>query len=88
MVTASSGRPSMSAATCAMIVWVPVPISDAADATSAWPLAVRTMRAAAGICNASQTPVAMPQPTSSLPSRIERGARLRLSQPNAAAPWR
>ena len=52
------------------------------------PLAVSTMRAAAGICSASQTPVAMPQPTSSLPSRIERGSALRLSQPKASAPWR
>ena len=43
---------------------------------------------AIGICSASQTPVAMPQPTSSLPSRIERGSGLRLSQPNASAPWR
>ena len=46
------------------------------------------MRTAIGICNASQTPVAMPQPTRSLPSRIERGSGLRLLQPNASAPWR
>jgi hypothetical protein len=65
-----------------------VPMSEAAQDTSACPFAVRTMRAAAGFCKASQTPVAMPQPTSSLPSRIERGSGLRLSQPNVSAPWR
>ena len=46
------------------------------------------MRTAIGICNASQMPVAMPQPTNSLPSRIERASGMRLSQPNASAPWR
>ena len=65
-----------------------MPMSEAAQDTSACPFAVSTMRAAAGICKASQTPVAMPQPTSSLPSRIERGSGLRLSQPKASAPWR
>ena len=63
-------------------------MSEVAHETSAWPLPVNTMRAAIGICSASQMPVAMPQPTSSLPSRIERGSGLRLSQPNASAPWR
>ena len=48
-------------------------MSEAAQEISACPLALSTMRTAAGICRASQTPVAMPQPTSSLPSRIERG---------------
>ncbi len=59
-------------------------MSENADATSAWPFAVSTMRTAVSICSASQTPVAMPQPTSSLPSRIERGSGLRLSQPKAS----
>src|SRR4029077_7325861 len=65
MVTLSSGSPSMSAATCA-IVYVPVPMSEVAQDTSAWPLAVSTIRTAIGTCSASQTPVAMPQPTSSV----------------------
>jgi len=46
------------------------------------------MRTVIGICNASHTPVAMPQPIKSPASRIERASGLRLSQPNAAAPWR
>ena len=57
-----------------------------AQETSAWPLAVRTMRTAIGTCSASQTPVAMPQPTNSVPSRIERGSALRLFHPKASAP--
>ncbi len=61
-------------------------MSEVAHATSAWPLGVSTMRTVIGACNASQMPVAMPQPTRSLPSRIDRGAKLRLSQPNASAP--
>ena len=88
IVTLSSGNPSISAATCAMIVYVPVPMSEVAQETSAWPLAVSRMRTAIGTCSASQTPVAIPQPTRSVPSRIERGSGLRLSQPNASAPWR
>ena len=36
----------------------------------------------------TQMPVAIPHPISSLPSRIERGSGLRLSQPKASAPWR
>ena len=47
-----------------------------------------TALALAFICIASQMPVAMPQPTSSLPSRIERGCGLRLDQPNFSAPCR
>ena len=53
-------------------------MSEVAQDTSAWPFPVSTMRTAIGICKASQTPVAMPQPTNSLPSRIERGSGLRL----------
>jgi len=59
-------------------------MSDAAEATSACPLAVSTMRTAVGICSASHIPVAMPHPISSWPSRIERGSGLRFSQPKAA----
>jgi len=36
---------------------------EVAHATSAWPLALSAMRTVIGICNASHTPVAMPQPT-------------------------
>src|SRR5215831_1468836 len=63
-------------------------MSEVAQATSAWPLALNTTRTAIDHCNASQTPVAMPQPTRSPASRIDRGSGLRLSQPNASAPWR
>src|SRR5258705_9051145 len=49
-------------------------MSEVAQDTSAWPLAVSPMRTVIGTCSASQTPVAMPQPTSSLPSRIKRGS--------------
>ena len=52
-------------------------MSVKAQATSAWPFAVSTTRALAFCCIASQMPVAMPQPMSSLPSRIERGCGLR-----------
>ena len=38
-----------------------------------------------GTCWASQIPVAMPQPTSAAPSRIERGLGVRLDQPNFSA---
>ena len=88
MLMLSSGSPSMSAATCAMIVCVPVPISEAAQDTSACPFEPSAMRTAAGICSASQTPEAMPQPTRSLPSRMERGSELRLFHPKASAPCR
>jgi hypothetical protein len=67
-------------------MYVPVPMSEQAQDTSAWPLAESTMRTVIGICMASHTPVAMPKPTSSPPSRMERGAPLRRSQPNAFAP--
>jgi hypothetical protein len=63
-------------------------MSAVALAISTLPLAVSTALALAGICIASQTPVAMPQPTSSLPSRIERGCGLRRDQPNFSAPCR
>ena len=88
MVMLSRGSPSMSAATCAMIVCVPVPISEHPQAISAWPLAESTMRTVIAICIASHTALAMPHPISSLPSRIERGSALRRSQPKASAPAR
>lgn len=51
------------------------------------PSACNTARARASICSASQVPVAMPQPISSVPSCIERGAKGRPVQPNLSAPW-
>src|SRR5262244_594798 len=47
-------------------------MSEVAQATSAWPLALNTTRTVIVHCNASQTPVAMPQPTRSPASRIDR----------------
>jgi hypothetical protein len=63
-------------------------MSLVALATCAVPSALNVMRAAAGIWNAPQIPVAVPQPTSSRPSRIERGSILRSFQPNFSAPSR
>ena len=53
--------------------------------TSNRPSACSTARAS--ICSASRVPVAMPQPISSVPSCIERGAKGCLVQPNLSAPW-
>ena len=55
--------------------------------TSNRPSACTTARARASICSASQVPVAMPQPISSVPSCIERGTKGRPVQPNLSAPW-
>ena len=63
-------------------------MSANALAISTPPFMPSTTRALAFICIASQIPVAMPQPMSSLPSRIERGAWLRCDQPNFSAPRR
>ena len=63
-------------------------MSEVALATTRLPSMFITALAVAGCCMASQTPVAMPQPTSWLPSRMERGAMLRRSQPNRSAAWR
>ena len=56
--------------------------------TCAVPSALNVILALAGIWKAPQTPVAVPQPTSSRPSRIERGSSLRSFQPNFSAPSR
>jgi hypothetical protein len=72
----SSARPSMSVATCAMMVWAPVPMSDLAHASSVCPLAETIMPTVIGAWNASQRPVAIPHPTKSPPSSIARGAEL------------
>ena len=61
-------------------------MSDVAVATSRWPFALSVARAEVLENMASHMPVAMPQPTSSEPSRMERGAWDRFAQPNAAAP--
>ncbi len=61
-------------------------MSDVAVATSRWPLALSLALAEVLENIASHMPVAMPQPTSSVPSRMERGAIERCAQPNAAAP--
>ena len=53
-------------------------MSEVAHATSAWPLALTTIRTVMAACHASQMPVAMPQPTRSPPSRIERGSGIAL----------
>ncbi len=63
-------------------------MSLVALATCADPSALKVMRAAAGIWKAPQMPVAIPQPTSRRPSRIERGSNLRPFQPNFSAPSR
>src|SRR5262249_49498577 len=60
-----------------MIVYVPVPMSAVALLTVSRPSAVSTAFADAPICIASQTPPAMPHPTSALPSRIQRGRGFR-----------
>ena len=49
--------------------------------------ACSTARARTSICSASHVPVAMPQPISSVPSCIERGAKGGPVQPNLSAPW-
>ncbi len=87
-VTSCNGTPSISAAIWAIMVYVPGPISAVALAISTLPLAVITARALAFNCIASQMPLAIPQPTSSLPSRMERGSGVRLDQPNFSAPCR
>jgi hypothetical protein len=46
----------------------------------------KVILALAGIWKAPQTPVAIPQPTSSRPSRIERGSMERRLHPNFSAP--
>jgi hypothetical protein len=56
--------------------------------TCAVPLRRSVILADAGIWKAPQTPVAVPQPTSNRPSRIERGSGLRSFQPNFSAPNR
>ena len=61
-------------------------MSEVAVATSRWPLAPSLALAVVFENIASHIPVATPQPTSSDPSRIERGAAERPCQPNAAAP--
>ena len=59
-------------------------MSEVAQATSAWPLTVSTMRANVFICSASHTPEAMPQPTSSLPSSpVEGGSWIAASVSHA-----
>ena len=63
-------------------------MSAVALATVSLPSAVSTAFAAAFDCWASQTPPAMPQPMSVLPSRIDRGRGSRRAQPNRSAPCR
>ena len=63
-------------------------MSAVALLTVSMPLAVSKAFAIADSCIASQTPVAMPQPISALPSRIERGSGLRRDQPNRSAACR
>ena len=62
-------------------------MSEMALATSRCPLAPSVARAAHFCDEASHMPVATPQPISSPPSRIDRGAGDRFDQPNASAPW-
>jgi len=64
---------------------VPVPMSEAAQDTSACPFDVSTMRTATGICNASHTPVAMPQPPAPCHRASSAAQDLRLLQPKASA---
>jgi hypothetical protein len=85
-VTRSIGTPAASAATCVMIVYVPVPMSEVALDTVREPSTLSTARALAFCCMASHTPVATPQPISWCPSRIERGAALRRDHPKRSAP--
>ena len=84
--TASSGTPSASAAIWESTVRAPVPMSVAALDTTSLPSACSTALARANICIASHTPVAMPQPTHSVPSLRDRGSSGRWSQPNRFAP--
>ncbi len=78
--------PSESAAICARIVYIPVPRSCVALATSIVPSAPIVTRASAGARIAGYVAVATPHPISSSPARIERGACVRVLQPNASAP--
>ena len=61
-------------------------MSDVAVATSSVPSACNSAVAFVVCMEASQAPMAKPQPTSSCPSRLDRGAGVRLNQPNRSAP--
>ncbi len=65
---------------------MPVPMSPVELPSSSLPSLVSTARTLDGIISASQMPEATPQPTSSRPSRMDRGSALRLAQPKRAAP--
>ena len=60
-------------------------LAPAANRASSF-TAVKRARASVFCKEASQTPVAMPKPISSWPSRIDRGSPLRRCQPIASAP--
>ncbi len=65
---------------------MPVPMSPVELPTVRRPSGVRVAMALDCIIIDSQMPVAMPQPTSSRPSRMERGSGLRFAQPKRSAP--
>ena len=82
----STGTPVFSDASCARIVYVPVPMSCVAQATRMVPSSRNCMFAPAANLPAAHTAPAMPQPSFS-PSRfIEPTAGLRFDQPNFSAP--
>src|ERR1043166_9508134 len=81
-----SATPIFSAASCARIVYVPVPMSCVAQATRTVPSSRNCTFASAANRPATQAAPAIPQP-SVKPSRfIDPIAGLRLDQPNLSAP--
>jgi hypothetical protein len=85
VVTWPSGKPSPSATTWLITVYVPVPMSCVAIRSVARPSAPTVTLAVAGKAAKPCVSVAMPQPTYSSPSRIDPGLGSRFAQPNASA---
>ena len=84
--TPHMGSPSASAATWAIDVVVPGPMSLLAERTTAVPSASSRACACAGALSAGYAPAAIPIPISQSPSRTARGRGLRRCQPNSRMP--
>ena len=80
------GSPMASAATCVMTVYVPVPRSCVPERNTAVPSGCSVAEHMPAERLVGYVAVAMPQPTSLFPRRIERGCGLRSFQPKRSAP--
>ena len=83
--TRSGGTPSVSAASCAMTVAVPIPISCDPDEMTTVPSAFIRARAEAGERCAGYVALAMPQPMRLRPLLIDFGFGFRFDHPNFSA---